>query len=588
MIIQFLFLLFVFHLCHSSNNPPVIIEQPQDMIAELDKPMAIHCRAESSTFDDLQVDWYKDGRLVTIDPNARIITEFMALHVINTMPQDAGVYHCVAKNSHGRTESRKARIQFLKLDKDFIVSPVSTSVSIGERVRLSCQPPFGSPSPQVYWTKDGKNVSITLDHYDLVFPSVQIADFGLYRCIASNGLTRESSPAYLTEFHRPKLTIQPSSSRVDLRRGKSIDLQCQIDDDEYKLEWHFQNTLIRSSILNMSSVEFNQSGLYTCTARFQRHVFTKEILLAVYEQETLRDQEIFYSQLNLTVFAGRSAIVECPLPYNPQKKISWAIVNQTETNNFTFDFVDQPQYRFQINPVKEFHHNILFQCSYEQSHGLIQLNVEHIQAPPLVFFVPNNQTVPISTQVIFPCQSNDENTVQWWFTQSHRPYKTMKIDNNRKYRLEINNDLVIRHAEKNDAGIYKCVSTNDKYEESVWTAVLKIDDNRSHMKYNRLERKDLPSAPSQPLLVTANSNSIELSWDIRSTDIVDYLIEYFDLNPMNKNLQWERYITKNSNSQQMINNLKSNTTYQFLVRARNSFGYGPPSILSELIETRTY
>jgi hypothetical protein len=75
--------------------------------------MAIHCRAESSSLDDLQIDWYKDGRLVTTDPNARIITEFMALHVINTMPQDAGVYHCIAKNSYGQTQSRKARIQFL-------------------------------------------------------------------------------------------------------------------------------------------------------------------------------------------------------------------------------------------------------------------------------------------------------------------------------------------------------------------------------------------------------------------------------------------------------------------------------------------
>ncbi len=77
--------------------------------------MAIHCRAESSSFDDLQIDWYKDGRLVTTDPNARIITEFMALHVINTMPQDAGVYYCIAKNSFGQTQSRKARIQFLSM-----------------------------------------------------------------------------------------------------------------------------------------------------------------------------------------------------------------------------------------------------------------------------------------------------------------------------------------------------------------------------------------------------------------------------------------------------------------------------------------
>ncbi|CAF4737688.1 unnamed protein product, partial [Rotaria sp. Silwood1] len=232
-------------LCQCKNSPPILIEQPQDMIAELDKPMAIHCRTESSSLDDLHIDWYKDGRLVTTDPNARIITEFMALHIINTMPQDAGIYYCIAKNSYGQTQSRKARIQFLKLDKEFPVSPISTSASLGERIRLRCQPPYGSPNPIVYWIKDGKNLSVPLDHYDLILPSIQKSDFGSYRCIASNGLIRQSSIAYLTEFHRPKLTIQPSSSRIDLHRGQSIDLQCHINNDQYDIEWHFNNKIIR-------------------------------------------------------------------------------------------------------------------------------------------------------------------------------------------------------------------------------------------------------------------------------------------------------------------------------------------------------
>jgi hypothetical protein len=90
----------------------VIIEQPQDVMAELDKPMALHCRAESSSLDDLRVDWYKDGRRVMTDPNARIITEFMALHVINTIAQDAGAYYCVASNTYGRTQSRTVHVQF--------------------------------------------------------------------------------------------------------------------------------------------------------------------------------------------------------------------------------------------------------------------------------------------------------------------------------------------------------------------------------------------------------------------------------------------------------------------------------------------
>ena len=105
----------------TNSNVPVIVEQPQDILAELDKPMALHCRAESSSLDDLHVNWYKDGKLVTMDPNARIITEFMALHVINTMPQDAGNYYCIAENPFGKAQSRTAKVQFIsKSKKDFI------------------------------------------------------------------------------------------------------------------------------------------------------------------------------------------------------------------------------------------------------------------------------------------------------------------------------------------------------------------------------------------------------------------------------------------------------------------------------------
>ena len=87
--------------------------------------------------------------------------------------------------------------------------------------------------------------------------------------------------------------------------------------------------------------------------------------------------------------------------------------------------------------------------------------------------------------------------------------------------------------------------------------------------------------------IAINSNSIELSWKIESNDVLDYLIEYYELNSNYQNLKWQRLLTKTKNFRQIINSLKSNTIYQFMIRARNSYGYGLPSILSEFIETKT-
>jgi hypothetical protein len=83
--------------------------------------------------------------------------------------------------------------------------------------------------------------------------------------------------------------------------------------------------------------------------------------------------------------------------------------------------------------------------------------------------------------------------------------------------------------------------------------------------------------------MTITGHSIELIWNSSSIDILDYLIEYYEINSN----EWTRFSTKNQNSQQIIDDLKSNSVYQFIIRARNSFGYGQPSIISDLIETKT-
>ena len=142
------------------------------------------------------------------------------------------------------------------------------------------------------------------------------------------------------------------------------------------------------------------------------------------------------------------------------------------------------------------------------------------------------------------------------------------------------------HRSRIDTGIYKCIVNNKNDDETVWTATLYVEDPRSNVIFQRSERKDLSQAPTQPLAVAINSNSIELAWNHPSTDILGYSIEYFNLNSDEKHLEWKRIQTSNKNSRHLIVDLQIGSTYQFLVRARNTFGYGQPSLLSELIETR--
>jgi hypothetical protein len=145
---------------------------------------------------------------------------------------------------------------------------------------------------------------------------------------------------------------------------------------------------------------------------------------------------------------------------------------------------------------------------------------------------------------------------------------------------------MINQSFRNDAGLYKCISTNNNNDETTWIAHLHVEDARSNAIFHRVENKNLPQAPSQPFAISINSTSIELIWKIQSTDILDYLIEYYEIKSDTNDLQWEYFRTNNSTSRQILTNLKSNSLYQFEIRGRNSFGYGLPSMLSELIQTK--
>jgi hypothetical protein len=169
----------------------------------------------------------------------------------------------------------------------------------------------------------------------------------------------------------------------------------------------------------------------------------------------LNGDEKIISQSQMPIYAGRSAILDCQLPMNLAETIVWSIVNRSDLsliNNNRFEYLDKNQYRLKIRRVEEFDNELLFECYYQNklssSRGSILVHVERLESPPILIYVPNNQTVPLGVEVTYPCQTKETTKVQWWFISHHRPYKSIRIENTKKYLIESNHDLIIRQAEK--------------------------------------------------------------------------------------------------------------------------------------------
>ncbi|KAA3676419.1 netrin receptor unc-5 [Paragonimus westermani] len=87
--------------------------------------------------------------------------------------------------------SQEAIIVEAYLERKFQLEPVSTDLTVGKRLVLTCIAPKGKPDPEVYWLKDGKRVNretfpqMLINDYDhLIVENVTMHDGGNYTCVA--------------------------------------------------------------------------------------------------------------------------------------------------------------------------------------------------------------------------------------------------------------------------------------------------------------------------------------------------------------------------------------------------------------------
>ncbi|KAF8563901.1 hypothetical protein P879_03072 [Paragonimus westermani] len=114
--------------------------------------------------------------------------------------------------------SQEAIIVEAYLERKFQLEPVSTDLTVGKRLVLTCIAPKGKPDPEVYWLKDGKRVNretfpqMLINDYDhLIVENVTMHDGGNYTCVAEClGLEYRYATAKVTILSPVGITTSPS------------------------------------------------------------------------------------------------------------------------------------------------------------------------------------------------------------------------------------------------------------------------------------------------------------------------------------------------------------------------------------------
>ncbi|XP_036414026.1 neural cell adhesion molecule 1-like [Colossoma macropomum] len=149
---------------------------------------------------DVEINWYRDGHLVSNDGSGRLtVLPNRNLQITNIRKSDHGTYICVA-NIKDRPTIKKV------LDISVVVNVPPTVMIRSERTNVHAGPDTnvtiiclvsGYPQPTIIWTvpstSDSSRYIYNSDKSELIIPAVARSDFGEYACTASNKLGDDSA-----------------------------------------------------------------------------------------------------------------------------------------------------------------------------------------------------------------------------------------------------------------------------------------------------------------------------------------------------------------------------------------------------------
>ncbi|XP_032676016.1 uncharacterized protein LOC116846386 isoform X2 [Odontomachus brunneus] len=184
-----------------------------------------------------RVHWTKDGEKLDASSNrykTRCENGMAYLELHDALPEDAGVYMCVAENTHGTSTSES----FLKVYSDYkpTYSPPSFVKSIKDIYRysdhklvLECRV-RAYPAPTVSWWKDGqilqgqryRQTYLDDDVYRLEIVDPDASDNGQYTCRAANELRTEEVSHMIRLEDRERRLVSRSDQSLSNETGLEV------------------------------------------------------------------------------------------------------------------------------------------------------------------------------------------------------------------------------------------------------------------------------------------------------------------------------------------------------------------------------
>ncbi|XP_059495977.1 obscurin isoform X15 [Stegostoma tigrinum] len=188
-------------------NPPEFVEKLADCTAEMGQTVKLACLVIGNPKP--VVTWYKDGKLVEVDPHHIIIEDedgSCTLILDNLTAADSGQYMCYAASAAGNANTLGKII--VQVPPRFVSHLRNIPFVENEDTQFACTIE-AAPTPQIRWSIDGSPLTNKTKYqtfYDpqfgvavLVIKNTEKNDLGVYECEVTNklGTARDVAELYL-------------------------------------------------------------------------------------------------------------------------------------------------------------------------------------------------------------------------------------------------------------------------------------------------------------------------------------------------------------------------------------------------------
>nr|XP_053612835.1 cell adhesion molecule Dscam2 isoform X22 [Plodia interpunctella] len=524
--------------------------------------------------------WYKfiEGttRKQPVTLNDRVKQVSGTLIIKEAKVEDSGKYLCVVNNSVGGESVETVLTVTAPLKT--AVEPATQTVDFGRPAIFTCKYE-GNPVKTITWLKDGKDMK----HHDplLRIESVKKEDKGMYQCFIRNDQESAGASAELKlggRFEPPQ--IRHSFGEQTLRSGPSLRLKCVASGNPTPdIGWFLDGEKMTSgerlqigqfvtadgnveSHLNISSVQTNDGGLYSCIALSKVGSAYHSARVNVYGLPYIRPMK------KRPVVAGDTLVAHCPVAGYPIDSIVWERDGRVLPINRKQKVF--PNGTLVIENVERISDQASYTCVAKNSQGYtVKGNLElQVMVPPQIMpFEFGEETFNAQDMVLVTCAVSKGDlplTIDWYFNG-----KVVRSGENgiNLMKTKRTSQLSIESVTHQNQGNYSCVVKNEAGVVN-HTAPLFVNVPPRWI----LEPTDKAFAQGSDAKVECKADGFpkpQVTWKRAEGDTPG---DYKDLKPNNPNVKVEDGTLSISNIQ------KTNEGY-YLCEAVNGIGSGLSAVI---------